>query len=179
MIADDIGKKVLQIEKFLKFHLWFAFSGLQSWLIWKTYHGMSYFNKKNFPTASKISDQKSVWYRIGHISLLYLPKIMPPYVPLLVKYVPCLILLCLSSGVDCSPPSCKTLWDNQNLQLSNKLWVLINTSPFHTHHQPHMKMLGLSNHNLVQNKFLKFSINEILKYTPPCFKHSHWKCALL
>ena len=103
------------------------------------------------------------------------------------KFCVCLVLFGSPSGVDCSPPSCKPLWENQNSWASNKLWVLISTSPFHTYHRSQMKRLGSfeSNHNLVYNKFLKCSIVFfsfflfLLKYELSCFKHPHSKSALL
>ena len=75
----NLEKSTAHREILQKFILRFAFSGAQSWLIWKKLVGISYFNKKQCLTTSKISD--SVCYCIDHISLLYLPKIMSPLVP--------------------------------------------------------------------------------------------------
>ena len=81
MVADNTGKKVPQIA-FWQFCQNISpavciFRGTVMTYL-KKLAGKPYFNKKQWPIASKISH--SVCYHIDHISLLYLPKIMSPLV---------------------------------------------------------------------------------------------------
>ena len=124
-----------------KFLLRFVFSRAQSWLYWKKLVEISYFNKKECPTASKIND--SVCYCIDDISLLYLPKIIPRLCPPSCQICPLFNFVLFPFRCGLFSPSYKPLWENQNCCATNKLWVLITTSPFHTYHLSHVKMLGL------------------------------------